>query len=97
MPRTFKEPVDWGFVPGPTFVESIGGALAAVDLWLKHTASDERVAPERMMAFDLRQRLAAVPQVPTAFQVEEIMTAIRTVVDFAVKRKVVLLSDQAGS
>ena len=97
MLRTFKEPVDWGFVPGPTFLESVGGALAAVDLWLKHTGSDARVAPERIMVFDLRERLAAVPLAPTAFQVEEIMTAIKTVVDFASKRKVVLFSDGVGS
>lgn len=94
MLRTFREPVDWGFVPGPAFLESVGGTLAAVDLWLKHTASDDRVVPERMMVLDLRERLAAVPPAPTAFQIHEVVAAIKVVVDFAAKRKVVRLSDE---
>ncbi|HKV17044.1 MAG TPA: hypothetical protein VJQ81_18495 [Reyranella sp.] len=92
MLRTFKEPVDWGFIPGPPFLESVGGALAAIDLWLKHTSSDDRVAPERMMVLDLRDRLAAVPSAPTALQIREVMAAIKAVGDFAVKRQVVHLS-----
>lgn len=89
MPRTFKEPVDWGFVPGPPFLESVGGAVAAVELWLQYTANDDRVAPERLMVLNLRERLVSVPDVPTPFQIQEVMAAIKTVVDFAAKRKAV--------
>lgn len=91
--RTFKTPVPWGFIPGPAFLESVGGALAAVDLWLRHTVDDHAAAPERLMMIDLRERLAAVPQDPTAFQVQEAMAAIKTMADFASRRKVVRLSD----
>lgn len=96
MIRTFKVPVDRGFVPGPVFLESVDGALAAVDLWLRHTADDQSVGPERMMVLDLRDRLAAVPHRPTVLQVEEVVAAIKTVVDFASKRRVVRLAGNAG-
>lgn len=89
MLRTFKKPVDWGLVPGPPFVESVGGALAAVDLWLRHAADDDRRAPEHQMMMDLRQRLAVMPQDPTPCQMQVVMAAIKIVVVTA-RRKGVL-------
>ena len=96
LSRTFKAPVLWGFVPGPAFLESVGGALAAADLWLGHTTDDLSVASERMMMMSLRTRLAAVPQDPTSVQVREVMESIKTMVDFASGRNVVRLSDNAA-
>lgn len=96
LSRTFKAPVLWGFIPGPAFLESVGGALAAADLWLRHTAADSSVASERMMMMGLRTRLAAVPRDPTSTQVREVMESIKTMVDFASGRNVVRLSDNAA-
>ena len=83
MVRTFKKPVDWGLAPGPPFVESIGGALAAVDLWLRHAADDDRRTPAYQLMVDLRQQLAMMPQNPTPCQVQVIMDAISIAVSAA--------------
>lgn len=91
MTRIFKEPIDWGFIPGPAFLETVSGAQAAVDLWLRHTAEDRNVWPERTMMFELQSRLAALPPEPTTSQVQEAVAAIRVVVSFASKRDVTRL------
>jgi len=92
-PRTFRESLRWGFIPGPEFVDSIGGALAAADLWLRQTPDDARIQQERQMMADLREMLAAVSQAPSESEVLAVALAIRTFVAFVRTRAVVPLAD----
>lgn len=87
--RTFQGSLRWGFIPGPGFVESIGGALAAADLWLRQTPDDARIRQERQMMTDLREMLAAVPPAPSEDKVRAVALEIRTFVAFARNRAVV--------
>lgn len=93
MSRIFKLPIAWGFVPGPGFVESVGGAVAAIDVWLKHTADQQAVGAERLMMVDLQDRLAAIPQEANEAQLEAVAAAINSLVAFARRRGVVRLSN----
>lgn len=93
MSRIFKAPIAWVFAPGPKFVESVGGAVAAVDVWLKHTAYQQSLGPERLMMLDLRERLAAIPHEASEPQLEAAAAAINTIVAFALRRGLVPLSD----
>jgi len=73
-------------------VESAGGAVAAIDVWLRHTALQESLGPERLMMVNLRERLATIPQEASEPQLEAAAAAINSLVAFARRRGVARLA-----
>ena len=84
--RTFRTPAPWGIGPGPAKLDSLDGALGAVDMWLELTPDRPATRRERDLMRTLRDLLADMPADPSEADLQSAKRAIKGMVKYACSR-----------
>jgi hypothetical protein len=84
--QTFRTPAPWAIGPGPDRLYSLGGALAAVRMWLELTPDRPATRKERDLMLALRDLLVRIPAEVGEAHLVSAKRAIKGMVKYARSR-----------